>query len=72
MGICVGVAAWLTGLGHPSHSFSHRRDNGSHLPGVPMCALLSRAGCIVWEQIEDSRALPPRGSEVVVTPVSRQ
>ena len=44
----------------------------SGLPGVPMCALLSRAGCIVWEQIEDSRALPPRGSEVVVTPVSRQ
>ena len=42
------------------------------ISGVPMCALLSRAGCIVWEQIEDSRALPPRGSEVVVTPVSRQ
>ena len=44
---------------------------------LPMCALLSRAEllhCDVWEQIDrgDSRVLPPRGSEVVVTPVSRQ
>ena len=46
---------------------------------LPMCALLSRAEwCLhcdtaaVWEEIEDSGWVqaPPRGSEVVVTPVS--